>query len=47
MIEELSHMTFIVKDLNKATLFFETIFDAVQVYDSGDKIFSLSKERFF
>jgi len=47
MIEGISHITFIVKDLNKATHFFQNIFDAEEVYDSRDKTFSLSKERFF
>ncbi|MBC6309429.1 FosX/FosE/FosI family fosfomycin resistance thiol transferase [Listeria sp. FSL L7-1582] len=40
-------MTFIVKDLEKATVFFERIFDAEEVYSSGDDIFSLSREKFF
>ena len=44
---EISHITFIVKDLEKATLFFTKIFDAKEVYASGDKTFSLSKEKFF
>lgn len=47
MIEEISHITFIVKDLEKGKLFFETIFDAVEVYCSGDKTNSISKEKFF
>ena len=40
-------MTFIVKDLEKATMFFKEIFSATEVYSSGDKQFSLSKEKFF
>ncbi len=47
MIEGLSHITFIVKDLEQATVFFKGIFDAVEVYSSGDKTFSLSREKFF
>lgn len=47
MIEGLSHMTFIVKDLERAADFFNRIFDAVEVYSSGDKTFSLSREKFF
>ncbi|WP_209525330.1 FosX/FosE/FosI family fosfomycin resistance hydrolase [Vagococcus allomyrinae] len=47
MIEGISHMTFIVADLDKASLFFEEIFNAKQVYDSGNQTYSLSKERFF
>ncbi|EUJ36732.1 lactoylglutathione lyase-like lyase [Listeria weihenstephanensis FSL R9-0317] len=40
-------MTFIVRDLEKATMFFEQIFDAKEVYSSGEDTFSLSKEKFF
>jgi catechol 2,3-dioxygenase-like lactoylglutathione lyase family enzyme len=47
MIEGLSHMTFIVKDLDKMENFLTTIFDAKKIYDSGGNTFSLSKERFF
>ncbi|WP_088810369.1 MULTISPECIES: FosX/FosE/FosI family fosfomycin resistance hydrolase [Listeria] len=47
MIRGLSHMTFIVADLDKATLFFEKIFDAKEVYASGDQTFSLAEEKFF
>lgn len=47
MISGISHITFIVKDLDKATTFFEEIFEAKEVYYSGDKKFSISKEKFF
>jgi len=47
MIEGISHITFIVKDLAKATEFFEKIFDAKEIYSSGDATFSLSREKFF
>lgn len=47
MIEGLSHLTFIVADLEKASSFFEKIFDAKCVYDSGNQTYSLSQERFF
>jgi len=47
MIQGISHITFIVKDLKKATKFFKTIFDAKEVYSSGDNTYSLSKEKFF
>lgn len=43
----LSHLTFIVHDLKKATLFFETIFDAKEVYSSGEEQFSIAAEKFF
>lgn len=47
MVEGVSHITFIVKDLERATAFFTAIFNAEQVYDSQTKTFSLSRERFF
>lgn len=47
MIEGISHLTFIVKDLERATEFFTSIFDAKTIYTSGDKIFSLTSEKFF
>nr|WP_320145206.1 FosX/FosE/FosI family fosfomycin resistance hydrolase [uncultured Anaeromusa sp.] len=47
MIEVISHITFIVKDLKLATTFFKEIFDAEEVYASGDATFSVSKEKFF
>ena len=47
MIEGLSHITFIVEDLDKMENLLVTVLDARKVYDSGDKTFSVSKERFF
>ncbi|EAD9909080.1 FosX/FosE/FosI family fosfomycin resistance thiol transferase [Listeria monocytogenes] len=47
MISGLSHITLIVKDLNKTTTFLKEIFNAEEIYSSGDKTFSLSKEKFF
>jgi len=47
MIEDISHVTFIVKDLELATQFFKQIFEAEEVYSSGDDTFSLSREKFF
>ena len=47
MIEGLSHMTFIVKDLDKMERLLTTVLDARKIYDSGKDTFSLSKERFF
>lgn len=47
MINEISHITFIVKDLEKASIFFTEIFGAKEIYSSDDKIFSISKEKFF
>ena len=47
MIEGISHITFIVKDLELSTRFFKDIFNAQEVYASGNQLFSLSKEKFF
>ncbi len=47
LILGISHITFIVKNLEKATTFFEEIFEARGVYSSGEKQFSISKEKFF
>lgn len=47
MIEGLSHITFIVRDLTRMTHFLTAIFGAEMIYDSGDATYSLSRERFF
>jgi len=47
LVSGISHITFIVKDLERATLFFAKIFDAEEVYSSGDNTFSIAKEKFF
>ena len=47
MIEGLSHITFIVKDLERTARFLTNVFDAKEVYSSGDSTFSVSKEIFF
>lgn len=47
MIKGISHITLIVRDLDKTTTFLQTIFDAKEVYSSGEKQFSLSREKFF
>jgi catechol 2,3-dioxygenase-like lactoylglutathione lyase family enzyme len=47
MIEGLSHITFIVRDLKRMAHFLTTIFDAKEIYSSGDKTFSISQEKFF
>lgn len=43
----LSHITFIVSDLDRMEEMLVTVLDARKIYDSGDATFSLSKERFF
>jgi fosfomycin resistance protein FosX len=47
MIEGLSHLTFIVRDLERMTELLTFVFDAREVYSSGDRTFSLSREKFF
>ena len=47
MVQGLSHMTFIVRDLDRTEEILTTVFEARKVYDSGAETFSLSKERFF
>lgn len=47
MIESVSHITFVVKNLDKTTELFKKIFHAKEVYYSGEKKHSLFKERFF
>ena len=47
MVEGLSHITLIVSDLDRMEEMLTTVLDAKKIYDSGDRTFSLSKERFF
>lgn len=47
MIEGVSHMTFVVRDLDRMERLLTTVLDARKIYDSGDQTFSISKERFF
>jgi len=47
MIEGISHVTFIVSNLQRMTEFLTAIFDAREVYASGDRTFSVSQEKFF
>ena len=47
MISGLSHMTFIVADLDRSERFWVEGLGARKVYDSGEAGFSLSPERFF
>lgn len=43
----LSHMTFIVQDLDKMEEIITRILGGRRIYDSGEATFSLSRERFF
>lgn len=47
MITGISHLTFIVKDLERTSVFLKTVFNAREIYASGEKTFSLSAEKFF
>jgi len=47
MISGLSHITLIVKDLERTTLLLNSVFEAQEIYTSGDETFSLSKEKYF
>ncbi len=47
MIESLSHITFIVRDIERTAALFTTLLDATEVYDSGNETHSISRERFF
>ncbi len=47
LISGISHITFIVQDLEKSSYFLKTIFKAKEAYSSGEKTFSISKEMFF
>ncbi len=47
MIEGLSHITFVVSDMERTGQFLETVLDGREVYSSGDDTFSISRERFY
>ncbi|MDP1703061.1 MAG: FosX/FosE/FosI family fosfomycin resistance hydrolase [Aestuariivirga sp.] len=47
MIEGLSHITFIVQNLDRMEEILVSVLGARKVYDSGDNTFSVSRERFF
>jgi fosfomycin resistance protein FosX len=47
MIEGLSHITFVVRDLDRMEEILVRVLDAVRVYDSGEDTYSLSRERFY
>ena len=46
-IEAISHITFIVKDVERTAQFLCDGLGATEVYDSKEKNFSLSREKFF
>lgn len=46
-MEGLSHITFIVENIEKTTVLLKEVFDAEEIYSSGEDTFSVSKEKFF
>lgn len=46
MIQGLSHITFVVRDLDRMEMILTRVLGARRVYDSGEVVFSLSPERF-
>ena len=47
MIKGLSHMTFVVRDLERMTEILTGVFGAREVYASGEDTFSVAREKFF
>ena len=46
-IKRISHITWICKNIEKTANMLKEIFDAEEIYSSEEKIFSISKEKFF
>jgi fosfomycin resistance protein FosX len=47
VIEGLSHVTYVVRDLERMTRILTGIFGAREVYASGEETFSVAREKFF
>ena len=47
MIEGLSHLTFIVRDLERMSRLIVDVLGGREVYSSGDATFSIAREKFF
>jgi len=47
MIEGLSHITLIVRNIERTAGLLHAVFDAQEVYDSRGRNFSLAREKFF
>ena len=47
VISGLSHITLIVKDLEKTAALYKRIFEAQEIYSSAEHTFSLAREKFF
>ncbi|MDH6364584.1 catechol 2,3-dioxygenase-like lactoylglutathione lyase family enzyme [Enterococcus sp. PF1-24] len=46
-LQGISHITLIVKDIEKTALLFKNLFNGKEIYDSKVKNFSYSREKFF
>ena len=44
---QISHITFIVHDIERTTVMLQQLLNGKIIYDSGKNTFSLSQERFF
>ncbi len=47
MIEGLSHITLVTRDLERMSAILTQALDGREIYSSGDETFSLSREKFF
>jgi fosfomycin resistance protein FosX len=47
MIEGISHITFVVRDLEKFGRIVTDVLGGREIYSSGDRTFSISREKFF
>ncbi|KXF78849.1 FosX/FosE/FosI family fosfomycin resistance hydrolase [Phyllobacteriaceae bacterium JZ32] len=47
MIEGLSHMTFIVRDIDRMSEILKAVLGAREIYSSGEERFSIAREKFF
>ena len=47
MTEGLSHITFVVSDLDRMTTIIETVLHGREVYSSGSDCFSIARGKFF
>lgn len=47
MIQGISHITLVVKDLERSAVLFKELLGGEEVYSSGEDTFSLSREKFF
>jgi catechol 2,3-dioxygenase-like lactoylglutathione lyase family enzyme len=47
MIEGLSHLTFIVRDLERMSRLIVEVLGGREVYESGEETFSIAREKFF